>query len=385
MGNRLFENYSPCPPPVCDDLYIHLTTLMRHLVHKIHNDESLHEVMFNERVICELLSSIRSIVRNVRPTSTVYIAMDGPLPNMALAQKREQTASEALCINQMLSGTSFIQTVQGRIQSLINLGFLPNVELLDFQEVGEAAVKIMKHVRNSKSSAVIYGMTSDLTILCTLLYTPDVVMCTQLNNELIFYKPINGLDDLFTKHGLSLDTQTRCDVMLMCIFAGNDYVRPIDCAHMHNDIWSVFASAYVRHNKVLTRPSCMAIDFASLLEFIHLLPPLTTGEPDVNVDHSIANDYLMSVKWCWDYYTHGIVSWSTVYPHQVAPRIVHLPDTWAHPPPFTGDNSSASPFAQLMHLLPSHQWHLIPGYINNNEMKSMHHDLNTSQGLCERN
>jgi hypothetical protein len=108
--------------------------------------------------------------------------------------------------------------------------------------------------------------------------------------------------------------------------------------------------------------TCMAIDFESMLSFLQRLNTHTSISADDRCDdtETACDAYLMSVQWCWDYHTHGVVPWGERFFHPTLPNITQLPKKWTRPSPSVDQTRPISPFAQLMYLLPSAHLHLLP-------------------------
>jgi len=85
----------------------------------------------------------------------------------------------------------------------------------------------------------------------------------------------------------------------------------------------------------------------------------------VNVD-AVCDDYLNSIKWCWDYYVYGIVpSWTYCYKYIAAPPMSDLVTRMSAPSSstYTLDEFRGQPpstFAQLLTVLPRTSGSLLP-------------------------
>ena len=355
-----------CERPSCSALYINVNPLLRKALNESQIGESS-VLMAYETIVSDVIGSIRSIVDQVCPTRVVYIAMDGPVSNTALYRKREQFTNVDLNCTLFLPGTLFMQTLQRRIRSLATLNLLTKsslrIELSDSNQLGEGCVKIMRNVReNQHSSVVTCGLDSELTILCMSVYRPDIVMCEQNEHGTCFYKPVQRLDMFLTDHGQTPDIQRRCDALLLCMFTGNDFVRPFECTRRCNNGWSNLITAYTAHARGLIDITRMAIDFESMLSFMQRLDTHTSISVDACCDNTdtACDAYLMSVQWCWDYHTHGVVSWGESFFHPTLPNIKQLPKEWTRPPTSVDQTQPISPFAQMMYLLPSEHLHVLP-------------------------
>lgn len=374
------EFHTACETPVCSVLYIYLNPIMYNTLYKIQITDASAELMNYELIISEVIKSIRHVIDVVKPTKSVYISMDGPVSNMALKKRRERLASSesnGMDFTLFLPGTLFMCTLNRRLQSLTNLQLItPSVVLSDSTQIGEGDVKIMRHIRHYKpSQVVVWNIESVLINLCTCVYSPDVIICKQSKNGIVFTQASTTFDAFLKHNQLATDTQVRCDVMLLCMLMGNDFVP----FKMHQEKWwNAIIEAYKQYNSNLIKTSHMAIDFTSLLSLLRGLSYL--GAPCDEFSETNCDEYLMSIQWCWDYFTHGLVDWrlTCTCSH---PMFGRLPHEWKRPTPTVQPKGPLTPLAQLIYMLPPSHVNILPNCMQHIDSSMSLHE---AQSLCDQ-
>ncbi|KAI5191349.1 5'-3' exoribonuclease 1 [Nematocida sp. AWRm77] len=170
-----------------DNFYIDMNGIIHIQTHD--NNKSTKEelwVHYHQRV-CKYMDSL---VQLVKPSSLLFISVDGPVCRMKMNQQRsrrflkteeEQTAFDPNCIS---PGTAFMESLQNAMLVFIEekrrtdpLWSKLTVVLSGHRVPGEGEHKIVSYIRNTQSSSVnrrhcIYGMDADLILLTLLTAMP---------------------------------------------------------------------------------------------------------------------------------------------------------------------------------------------------------------------
>ena len=160
--------------------------------------------------VCQYLEKI---IKEVKPTKLIYIAIDGVVPMAKMKQQRirrfksikDQREKDKIdrkfkCwkpskfdFNMISPGTEFMKNLSHRLHQFVDTK-LSNVNFIldDADNPCEGEHKIMEHLRNhvpNDAKVVIYGLDSDLIFLSLLHYRPN--MCL-FREKIIFGQRINN-------------------------------------------------------------------------------------------------------------------------------------------------------------------------------------------------
>lgn len=394
----------------CDYFFMDYNCLIHHCTSLINYNKFNDPVTINDdiekKLITQVIAYTRQIVNeNVKPTKLLYIAIDGPVPQTKLKRQRERRFKKFMddtLLNEkkqeygiesnvkfnsskITPGTTFMKKLSTRIQNIIELNTfnVPEIIFSDASVPGEGEFKIFQYIREHNcqiKKPYIYGLDADLIVLCMASARTDVILCReeQSVNKTIHYLNLHeSIEILMKKYNLydlyhKYKSQILCDVVLILMLGGNDFVCPIEYLKIRDHGWETLFTSYSQFKKPLTDFYDQTIIWPHFVEFIQFLSnheektikerfkqKLNMNfEPNViktyedyenNYYHcfysdphhpfhekykhfyinyfnpnwkdeyyeklfetcdlkSICKDYLKSIIWCWNYYKKGIVS-----------------------------------------------------------------------------
>lgn len=191
---------------------------------------------------------IEDILDFVKPTKTIYIAIDGVAPRAKMEHQRMRRYKSVLYnklanveekhdYNMISPGTVFMNTLNEKLEDYINIkNKTTNKDyiLSGSNEPGEGEHKIFNYIRKNEEmkNIGIYGLDSDLLFLSLINYRTNMFiirekqnLCpemTDLSNYL--YLDISLLREKLLDTLLSDNKKTIIDYCFFCFFLGNDFL-----------------------------------------------------------------------------------------------------------------------------------------------------------------
>jgi len=159
-----------------------------------------------ETKLCEcIVKYCLKVIKEVNPTSGVYIAIDGVVPMAKMRQQRlrrfksiwlaqhpdsDTTTCPTWDKNSITPGTNFMKKLRIRLETMINKHGIKSWILSSSDEPGEGEHKIMSEWRKGiyKGDYAVYGLDADLIILSILGHE----MCQQNNKIWLFREEVNA-------------------------------------------------------------------------------------------------------------------------------------------------------------------------------------------------
>lgn len=242
----------------CSRLFLDFNSIL----HMCASEGKLHRTIMDDA-----LAYIEVLIKVVKPTDLVYIAVDGTCPKAKMVQQRKRRFISAWRreilggtwdSNIITPGTPFMKEFD-----LIGASFcknlqerLPHLKIIftgscDF---GEGEHKIFQYIRTSpiESSGddCIYGLDADLIMLALL--SKRAASIKLLRERPVFDVPIKGDSEylLMDIHALSTRIKAEyglgsvCDYVVLCILLGNDFLPPLSFLKIKNNAIDYIMKTY---------------------------------------------------------------------------------------------------------------------------------------------
>jgi len=305
----LLTCHPSCAPIDCSTpihtLYIDFNFLLRLVFSRCVFENKKKEEM-DEVIICDTLKYTLTLInKTIKPTSSVVISMDGPVPNVNLCKMREglyknvYDTYQETCIKQQndplyrgniggeymhafVGGTSFMQKIVNRLHSMINLNVFQNrnVIISASDEVGEGAIKILQHVRGNmheNHKICIYGMDDKKTMMCLSNAITDVFFCNDMDHDVVNIGDaiVQWLMDnkLYEKYMYD-KIQISNDLVFIFMLCGNDVAPSIEFLRIRDQGWKYLIRTYVTCGVPIINARDASIIWDNLIHFINELSKL---------------------------------------------------------------------------------------------------------------
>lgn len=192
----------PEAPPAVDHLYLDFNASLHPVARRVMTDEAGLDAGEMENAILEaMVVELDRVVHEVRPTQSLFVALDGPAPVAKMAQQRERRFRSAkeyealgeLCrqmgfrdrspvwdTNAITPGSSFLLRVGARLREVLQTRrphYPPTRILSDGNVPGEGEHKIFARIRKEPTGThVILGLDADLLFLAMVSPARDILL-----------------------------------------------------------------------------------------------------------------------------------------------------------------------------------------------------------------
>ena len=225
--------------------------------------------LLERKIIKQCISYIETIINQVKPTESIYIAVDGVAPmakikhqrlrrfksvydrriNENLLKKHKKPVSKEWNTSAITPGTIFMDKLMNHILQWINMKkFDCKVVFSSSYTPGEGEHKLLQYMKNQnispKSNTVIYGLDADLLFLSLaseinniylMRETSQMEMNGSHHDSGFSYLSINILKDVINTEMISrLGSDKEWDIkqivndfVFLCYFCGNDFIPTI--------------------------------------------------------------------------------------------------------------------------------------------------------------
>ena len=332
---HLLTNYNDIVFPVknshhhftnVDRLYFDLNCAIHPCAKKIadmHIYTKKNKAKYEQKIITATIQYIIKIVSSIKPSSLVYIAIDGVAPRAKMEQQRSRrfksvkekemihdikkkydpkyVEQEQWDTNAITPGTPFMETLSNELKK-----FIQESELFHHLEVifsnancpGEGEHKIMNYIKHHTGNYIdiIYGLDADLIMLSLIRNKSSIYLLRErihfgksidVEDVAFVYLDITKLrsyllmefDDLYLKNNnnksLYIENsnhkeQLIDDYIFLCYLLGNDFIPHSPSLSIKdkgiNVLLNIYVSLYIRHKSYLVNRKYMKINHQMLCE-----------------------------------------------------------------------------------------------------------------------
>lgn len=267
-----------------------------------------------DEMLANLKKHLDRLVTAIKPTSLVYLALDGVAPRAKMNQQRKrrfcaarEAREKADAIaeirgsppaatwdhNAITPGTTFMAKVSATLtewgETLVATKPAVRVVISDSAIPGEGEHKIMAHLRGSSSAqkagaAVIVGLDADLMFLSLALHEPRLYILRDDNMKLL---SIQRLRDCLRAEFAPDDFENFVDdFIVLCFFVGNDFLPQLPCLSINDGGLDLLLLLY-RHlrPKLATGPTVHFKQVAKLLDLLAKFEPEILRRKAANAEH----------------------------------------------------------------------------------------------------
>ena len=293
------------------NLYIDANCAIHPCCHPSENPPKNEEEMMKR--VCDYLLELINVVK---PTDTVYIAIDGVAPVAKMVQQRMRrfkaikekqmknkllednnhpTLPDSWDHNAITPGTTFMYELNKRINNFFKSHSekisTKKIIISDSSVPGEGEHKVMNYIReNNLQNEIncIYGLDADLIMLALTLNSSNVYLLretqqfykTPNSNDPFQYLNIGILRDAFNEEfkrliGDNVFNLENCinDFVMMCFLLGNDFLPSLPSLKIHKRgldiLLNLYCNIFKTHREYLTSNEYInKIPFQRLLEKI---------------------------------------------------------------------------------------------------------------------
>jgi 5'-3' exoribonuclease 1 len=222
--------------------------------------------MIETGIIRETISYINKITRYTRPSTLLYVAVDGIAPRAKMAQQRKRrfvstwretqdsSAKRPWDTNAITPGTVFMDKLATALHTFSESQQMKNVGVIvsDSNEEGEGEAKIVQYLRLHplQCNDVIYGLDADLIMLSMLSPSGRIFLLREpavydiKNSHLPFvYFDIDALKKFTIKEYGQSGVE---DYVVLCFLLGNDFVPPLSHLKIKMNGIETVMDAYIR-------------------------------------------------------------------------------------------------------------------------------------------
>lgn len=224
-----------------------------------------------QEIIQSTIHSIRRIIKDIKPSKTIYIAFDGVAPYAKMKQQRMRRfkneymkesnntqESKYFDLYMITPGTKFMMELSKNMQEEFKMD--KNIILSTSNEVGEGEHKMMDHFREhvtKKENVAIYGLDSDLIMLAIFHHhiTKNVYVFREAPE---FFKSKIPITFQHPKEPYFIDIQQfilqiqsnynmpAYDYVFLCFLFGNDFLPHFPVLNLRTRAVQVIQDIY--HN-----------------------------------------------------------------------------------------------------------------------------------------
>lgn len=267
----LLNNTSACNAPSrIDHLFLDFNGMIHPSSHKVIN--AIHESSgrmpsrkeITRQIVDQILSDMESLISDLGPLKTLYIAIDGVAPFAKMYQQRlrrfaacESPTRHIFDSNAITPGTEFMKILSRnlaqRLVEMMERGVPYKIILNDWTSPGEGEHKIMDYIRThdlSNDNSVLFGLDADLVMLTLAIMNMHSAHGTghlyigrhEQDPRLIDqFGPLNYIDMERIRqvviHDFAAQTNTSAslnrivlDYIFLSFLGGNDFVPTTPCA-----------------------------------------------------------------------------------------------------------------------------------------------------------
>lgn len=282
---------APYKSNLCKYLFLDYNSLIHNAAQCVLKEHK-HYTDIEQIIIDKCLKMTSELVTTFKPTTMLYIAVDGLCPRAKMNQQRKrrymsawrnqrlQDCRDKLNImsvywdtNAITPGTHFMKKLDEALQEWAHQQKHLHVLVSPSSEVGEGEHKIFKFLNNEQSinddqnDILIYGLDADL-IMLSLINKQASKICL-VRDKPAFNIPIkcastylkmniNELSkSLFAKYQSMLSNDIDCmqftrDYIVLCSLLGNDFIPPLSCLKIKQNGIDVLIDTYVKQGVPLT-------------------------------------------------------------------------------------------------------------------------------------
>lgn len=280
---------------------------------------------------------------------------------------------------------------------------------------GEGEHKVMEYLRqNNNTRHCFYGLDADLIMLSLVTHKPNFILLrekmrnkkdpltfTRFDFEILEIGLLRQMIYMqFNERG-SIERLVD-DFVFLCMLVGNDFLPHMPHLDILDGSLDLSMSVYKELNGFLTDKAKLHLPrFELLCRALASFEPsyfarraVQESCPEYEDDYrthyyqtkfgfdpqqhperirQLAQDYVLGLFWCLEYYHHGVKSWDWFYPHLYAPLasdLVNLMDLKYEFP--SSDSKPFTPLMQLLSVLPPQSAKLLPpsyAQVMTNELK----------------
>lgn len=355
---------------------------------------------------------IVTVYNMIKPSKTLYIAIDGVAPVAKQLQQRQRRFISSLSSrdfdsNCITPGTKFMyrlyKFLKKKIISSLEVGVFDVTVYLSGPNVpGEGEHKIIDFIRTNKPTKdiCIFGPDGDLIMLCLALNTKRVSLCRRDFSNTCSYNIIN-IDSLSLQLAERMGNERPMndlmnDFIVLGFMLGNDFLPKIKmiyriesginlllklyrnchlCLTIDGELNIPGFKRFIKHlkdreyDKINKQLSSSLNSSESKFRDVTLIKSavntLDLCEYSKNLFNCSINDvcesYIQTLIWNVCYYTKGLSNWETAYKYHYAPLMKDFYSYLNEDYKLNKTNSEIpSPFLQLMMVLPSQSCNLVP-------------------------
>ena len=300
----------------CDELFFDLNGLIHPCASRAIKKNGGKKIsQIEESINEEVKLEIASIISSIKPTSKVFLAVDGVAPFAKICQQRGRRYKSVIFKNllnklnkefkipednydtNMISpGTPFMEKLMDELQNYtttLSNKFKIGVTLSSSREVGEGEQKIISIIREqgNDKNKIIMGLDADLIMLSLVSGVKKINLLREeynkqtgekdlilLNIDNLREAIIKEISDLYkNKHSASIsyDNNTLIkDYIFLCYFIGNDFLPNVPMLSIDKGAINYLLKLYVvilgKYNKSIVN-SDNKINYDILIEMLKLM------------------------------------------------------------------------------------------------------------------
>lgn len=264
----------------CDNLYLDFNCLIHQCAQAtVSANPMLTQQEYEPLVIDSVIMGLVNITNVIRPTRTLYVAIDGLCPRAKMVQQRKRrymsnwrkmmekaTVEPSWDSNIITPGSRFMKNLDDAITSFVAINkskFKFDIVFSSSNEPGEGEHKIFEIMAaNASSDDVIYGLDADLILLSLIAPNKDHIRLLRERPEFSSSVPktIENADYIYLDIGaLSTHIATHfqvpiADYVMLCTLLGNDFLPPLSYLNIRDEGIEKVIDAYKFLNEPLIGP-----------------------------------------------------------------------------------------------------------------------------------
>jgi len=282
-------------PIKVDNLYLDCNSIIYDVVYKLKLSDNM-----NEKIIADVIETIKKYIYDLKPTNNVFIAFDGVAPMAKLEQQRSrrfkslyQNSITRTIINStdpdpwnttaITPGTYFMQMLDNTIKNYFSQPSIFNLSSLivsGSNEVGEGEHKIFEYIRKNSlehkdKNTIIYGLDADL-IMLSINHLPITNSIYLFRETPHFIKSINS--ELEPNESYILDIPELARIITLDMNNGNQLTK----IQQHNRIYDYIFLCFFLGNDFMPHFPALNIRTGGVDKMIQAYK-LTIGNSDENL------------------------------------------------------------------------------------------------------
>lgn len=222
-------------------------------------------------IIDKVISQIESLINQIRPTQTIFIALDGVAPFAKIAQQRQRRFRVAAAASSDAAFSTIKITPGTEFMNLLSVHLARHFDgraIVSGSDIpGEGEHKIFEHIRthasahasaHARANTIVYGLDADLIMLainhlhvCPNLFifreTPDFHKANALPSS-TSAAPYTILD--IARLSQKIENHTGADAksyIFLCFLLGNDFLPHFPALNLRTNGMDLLLDSYRKH------------------------------------------------------------------------------------------------------------------------------------------